>query len=105
MIIRKASTDEAETLSKIAHSAQQFWGYPEHWIAHWQNELTFLPEYMTANQVYVADNDGRLVGFYALIAAAPKPKLDHLWVDPASIDTGVGKELFLHAMRKAAGED
>ena len=105
MIIRKASTDDAEALTTIAHNAKRFWGYPEHWIAHWQNELTILPEYISANEVYIADEAGRPLGFYALIVRDPKAELDHLWVDPANIGTGVGKQLFLHAMQKAAGEN
>jgi N-acetylglutamate synthase-like GNAT family acetyltransferase len=28
-----------------------------------------------------------------------------MWVAPAHIGTGVGKELFIHAMQTAAGED
>ena len=34
-----------------------------------------------------------------------KAELDHLWVSPERIGSGVGKELFVHAMRKAAGQD
>jgi N-acetylglutamate synthase-like GNAT family acetyltransferase len=103
--IRKASTDDAAALTSIAQDAKRHWGYPENWLKHWQDDLTISPEFVAANQVYVAERDGNLLGFYALIIRKEKAELDHLWVAPAHIGTGVGKELFIHAMRRAAKEN
>jgi N-acetylglutamate synthase-like GNAT family acetyltransferase len=103
--IRKASTEDAERLTTIAHDAKRHWGYPEHWIKHWQDDLTISPEFVAANQVYVAESEGELLGFYALIILGDKAELDHLWVAPEHIGAGVGKELFIHAMQHAAGRD
>jgi N-acetylglutamate synthase-like GNAT family acetyltransferase len=100
--IRKALTEDAATLTAIAHDAKRHWGYPEHWIKHWQDDLTISPDFVTTNQVYVAERDNELLGFYALVLRQDKAELDHLWVAPAYIGTGVGKELFLHAMESAA---
>jgi len=100
--IRKAETEDAATLTRIAHDAKRHWGYPEHWIAHWQDDLTISPDFVAANQVYVAEREGELLGFYALILKNDKAELDHMWVAPAHIGSGVGKELFLHAMQTAA---
>ena len=102
MKIRKASTEDAATLTAIAHDAKRHWGYPEHWITHWQDDLTISPDFVAANHVYVAEREGELLGFYALIVRKDKAELDHLWVAPAHIGTGVGKELFIHAMQFAA---
>jgi len=103
--IRKASTEDAAALTSIAHDAKRHWGYPEHWLKHWQDDLTISPEFVAANPVYVAERDGDLLGFYALIIRKDKAELDHLWVAPPHIGTGVGKELFIHAMRHAANEN
>jgi GNAT superfamily N-acetyltransferase len=103
--IRDASPDDAATLTRIAHDAKRHWGYPEHWIQHWQDDLTISPEFVAANQVCVAENEGELLGFYALIIRDGKAELDHLWVAPEHIGAGVGKELFLHAMQRAAGRN
>ena len=105
MKIRTASTEDAATLTAIAHDAKRHWGYPDHWIKHWQDDLTISPEYVASNQVYVAEQEGELLGFYALIIRHDKAELDHMWVAPAHIGTGVGKELFLHAMQRAAREN
>jgi N-acetylglutamate synthase-like GNAT family acetyltransferase len=103
--IRKATTEDAAALTTIAHDAKRHWGYPEHWIKHWQDDLTISPDFVAANQVYVAESEGTLLGFYALIIRKDKAELEHMWVAPAHIGTGVGKELFIHAMQTAARRD
>ena len=102
MIIRPAATDEAARLSDIAHDAKRHWGYPEHWIKHWQDDLTISPEFIATNQVFLAEKDDQILGFYALIIRQDKAELDHMWVAPEHIGSGVGKELFIHAMQSAA---
>jgi N-acetylglutamate synthase-like GNAT family acetyltransferase len=103
--IRKATTEDAAALTTIAHDAKRHWGYPEHWIKHWQDDLTISPDFVAANQVYVAESEGTLLGFYAMIIRKDKAELEHMWVAPAHIGTGVGKELFIHAMQTAARRD
>ncbi len=101
-MIRRASPEEASTLTTIALEAKRYWGYPEHWIQHWESDLTISADYIRDHHVYVAEADGEIRGFYALSVSGEKAELDHMWVTPASIGTGVGKELFLDAMEKAA---
>lgn len=102
MIIRPAVEEEAARLSEIALEAKRYWGYPEHWIQHWQDDLTLSPEYLATNPVFLAEKDTQILGFYALIIRQNKAELDHLWVAPQHIGSGVGKALFLHAMQSAA---
>lgn len=102
MNIRPAATDEAATLTRIAFDAKSYWGYPEHWIAHWKEDLTITPDFIHENHVYVAEENGELRGFYALCVAGEKAELEHMWVTPDSIGSGIGKALFLDAMERAA---
>lgn len=102
MNIRQASSEEAHELTRIAHDAKRHWGYPENWIKHWDDDLTITPEFINNNYVYVAEDEGRLSGFYALSVKDEKAELEHMWVAPDRIGTGVGKELFIAAMQKAA---
>jgi GNAT superfamily N-acetyltransferase len=104
-MIRPAAVDEASVLTQIALDAKRYWGYPEHWIKHWEADLTISPEFIRDNEVYVAELDGEIRGFYALCVSGEKAELDHMWVTPASIGTGIGKELFLDAMERAAALD
>ena len=102
MKIRPASSDEAPTLTRIALEAKSYWGYPEHWITHWREDLSVTPEFIRDNHVYVLEDGGHVKGFYALSIAGDKAELEHMWVTPASIGTGIGKALFLDAMDRAA---
>ena len=101
-MIRPASVDEAAVLTTIALEAKRYWGYPEHWIKHWESELTISSEYIRDNHVYVHEDDGEIRGFYALCVDGNNAELDHMWVTPAAIGSGIGKELFVDAMERAA---
>ena len=106
MTIRRAAVEEASVLTTIALEAKRYWGYPEHWIKHWEADLTVSPEFIRDNHVYVAEADGAVRGFYALcVSGEHKAELEHLWVTPDRIGTGIGKELFLDAMERAAALD
>jgi GNAT superfamily N-acetyltransferase len=103
MEIVRAAPELAETLTGIALAAKRYWEYPERWIQIWTPILTLTPEYVAANPTYVAIEDGRPVGFYALVLsqAAPRIQLDHLWISPDWIGRGLGRSLFEHATATA----
>ena len=101
-MIRRATPEEAGTLTQIALDAKRHWGYPEHWIKHWESDLTITADFIREHHVYVAEQEGAVRGFYALFVNGNKADLEHMWVTPASIGTGIGKELFLDAMDRAA---
>jgi len=101
-MIRRALPEEASTLTTIALEAKRHWGYPEHWIKHWESDLTISADFIRDHHVYVIETEGEIRGFYALCISGEKAELEHMWVTPASIGTGIGKELFLDAMEKAA---
>lgn len=121
MKIREASTEDAATLTRIAHDAKRYWGYPENWIEHWKEDLTITADFISGNEVYVAGTDpgldarpvppttskapelpNEIDGFYAIVMRGEKAELEHMWVKPECIGTGIGKELFMHAMETAA---
>ena len=99
--IRSAVPEDAPALTRIAHSAKQHWGYPERWIKHWEADLTMSEDFIRDNHVYLAERDGEICGFYALCVTGSKAELEHMWVAPPYIGTGVGKELFLDAMDRS----
>lgn len=100
--IRRATAGDAGALTRIAFAAKRHWGYPERWIEHWVESLTITPEFVRNNEVYATISDGDPFGFYALTRTGHKLELEHLWVSPVWIGSGIGRLLFEHAMRKAA---
>jgi GNAT superfamily N-acetyltransferase len=103
--VRPAKPEEALALTDLAHASKRHWGYPDNWISHWKDALTLTPEYIEANQVFVAEDDEHVMGFYALVVSDDRAELDHMWVSPDHLGTGVGKALFIHAMRSAKGQN
>ena len=98
----RAIPEDAESLTRVAFAAKRHWGYPERWILRWTESLTIAPEFVRDNEVYVATDGERIVGFYALVGEAPQVDLEHLWVLPETMGTGVGRALFDHTLRMAA---
>ena len=105
MKVRPAKPEEATVLTRLAHESKSHWGYPDNWISHWKDALTITPEYIQTNQVLVAEEGESIIGFYALTVSGGRAELDHMWVSPDRMGTGVGKELFVHAMRTAKGQN
>ncbi len=101
--IIKVRPEDADTLTQITVAAKGYWGYPEHWLAHWSGLLTITPAFIATSEVYAArDPAGKLIGWYALVGSGRRLVLDHLWVLPAHIGTGIGRALFTHAVKRAA---
>lgn len=84
-------------MTGIALAAKRHWGYPERWMEIWTPQLTFDAEYFDGTESWVAELDGRPVGFYTLLEKDGLAWLENLWVTPESIGSGIGRRLFLHA--------
>jgi GNAT superfamily N-acetyltransferase len=100
MIIRRATSDQAETLTEIAHAAKRHWGYPEAWVQLWSPSLTITPEFIEGNETYVAWIDEEPAGFCAISQESEWASLEHLWVRPAYIGKGVGATLFNYILAR-----
>ena len=100
--IRRARPEEALVLTEIAHAAKRHWGYPENWIQHWKADLTITPEFIARNEMYVAIHDDEIVGCCAIAFDESVAELEHMWIRPEHIGTGVGRALFLHVKERAA---
>jgi len=99
--IRRALPTEAELLTELARTAKRHWGYPEDWIAQWQQALSVTPEQLAEHPVYVAVQGTEVLGFYALEVDGATGTLEHLWVRPECMGRGVGGTLFRHAVHTA----
>lgn len=91
MEIQRAVPEDAEALTRIAFAAKGHWGYPERWMERWQEGLTIAPKFVRDNEAYTAVVEGDPIGFYALVGKGRTLKLEHPWVWPAWIGSGVGR--------------
>jgi GNAT superfamily N-acetyltransferase len=96
--LRAARLEECGALTALAHASKRHWRYPEEWIRAWATDLTVTPDLVRTAIVRVGVRDGQAVGFYALDAEPPTFELEHFWVRPGEIGTGVGRILFEDAI-------
>lgn len=100
--IRPAELAEAADLTALAQAGKRHWGYPEAWLEIWRESLTITPDYIGRNTVRSAeDQNGRVIGFYAVKSDDGEIWLEHLWLAPAFIGCGLGRKLFEHATQTA----
>jgi GNAT superfamily N-acetyltransferase len=99
--IRRARLDEGPRLKEIAIAAKGFWGYDPAIVERWADDGDFTAAGLAKLVAFVADVDGRAVGWTALLRKADGWWLEDLWVDPAWIGKGVGTRLFGHAAEHA----
>jgi GNAT superfamily N-acetyltransferase len=100
--IRPAIPADAEALTAVARAGKRHWGYPEAWLEAWGDLLTITPEYLARNVVCCAeDATGRVVGFYGLEHDGDRFRMEDLFLAPAAIGCGLGRQLFEHAVATA----
>ena len=98
--IRRARPADCDELTRLAHAAKRYWRYPETMIRLWKPDLTVTPRFVVDHPVYCAVRGAKVVGFYAVSGSRGARELEHLWVDPAHIGSGVGRLLFTHLLRR-----
>jgi GNAT superfamily N-acetyltransferase len=99
--IRRARSDELDSLNALTGRSVMHWGYEPEFL-DWEPEaITLTAEMVQRDPVFVADVDSRVAGFYQLSASPPTMMLDKLFIDPGFIGTGVGKLLWNHAIGSA----
>jgi len=69
----------------------------------WRAELTITAEMVGSHDARVAELDGRIAGVSVLMGEGPDIDLEHFWVEPDLHGRGVGRRLFLDAVRLARG--
>jgi GNAT superfamily N-acetyltransferase len=64
--------------------------------------LTLSPEDVSTRHAHVLDVGATTLGFYSLAEPASGAiELEHLFVDPEHLGTGIGRALFAHACQRA----
>lgn len=105
--IRKAIDGDQETLTELSFVSKRYWQYPEHYYTAWQSELTITRSYLEQNSVYLIGNQAVIVGYYSIVLLGKSLVLqgqtlsrghwlDHMFVLPEYIGTGIGRKLFAH---------
>jgi GNAT superfamily N-acetyltransferase len=95
--IRDARPDDGERLREIAVAAKAHWGYELARVVSWAAQGDFSAAGLRAKHAFVAEEDGRVVGWAGVIPRGEAAWLDDLWIEPAAMRRGIGTALFEHA--------
>jgi len=100
-LIRRATADDIDALTDLAHRAKAHWNYPPAWMRQWDAQLTILPGYLEMHDVWVIEIDARIVAMCALEDRGVRWNLEHVWVEPAVHGQGIGRTLVQHVLCEA----
>lgn len=100
-IIRKATPAEADLLHALTGRSCLSWGYEPEFLEWEPESIAVTPAFIDASIVYLLEEYGRVLGYYALTGEPPSMSLDKLFVEPDRIGTGCGKLLWQHAIDTA----
>jgi len=111
--IRPAREGEIDALTALCRQSKQHWGYDEAFMSQAEASLAIVPARVAEGLVIVAEAAGRPVGVAGInpfsageIANDPLLRkgdvdLSHLFIAPAAIGRGIGRDLFAAAVRRA----
>ncbi len=92
--IRPARQEEAEVITDLVMRSKAHWGYDDEFMELARPELTVTPEWLASVPTWVAVRDDQLVGMFGLGVEAEKADVEHFFVLPTAIGTGVGRQLW-----------
>lgn len=99
--IRLAKVSEADYLTSLADRSKSYWPYDAEYLKLCRAVTKVTVQDIEQWPVLVAVKNENILGFAALSEINGEKMLDHLWIEPAYIGRGVGRELFLAIAEKA----
>jgi GNAT superfamily N-acetyltransferase len=105
IVIRTGDDAEGARLKEIAVASKGFWGYEPELVLEWADRGDFSPETLRSLAIFVAEIDGRAIGWASVEPKDGVAWLADLWIEPAWIGKGIGARLFRRAAdhARAAG--
>ncbi|MZP28643.1 GNAT family N-acetyltransferase [Heliobacterium undosum] len=116
VLIRKALPKESAIITEISFLSKQYWNYPKEYFEIWKDELTITAEYIERNIVFVAEVDGKIIGYESVVEVKEDfwagnvfvQKgfwLEHMFIHPSYIGKGIGSKLifFIKTFCREAG--
>jgi GNAT superfamily N-acetyltransferase len=101
---RRASPDAADELTALTLASKAHWGYDEAFMEVARAGLTVTPEYLEAHDCWIAEVDGKTVGWFSLVAIVDGFLLDNFFLSPGSIGAGTGRVMWDQAVDRAKAQ-
>jgi len=95
LVIRPAARSDVEFLSDLAMRSKASHGYDAAFMAQCREELAIRPHTLSERDVWLAENDGTIIGFFALESPADGVcEVNPIFVEPHLQQGGVGRALW-----------
>ena len=106
MRIRTANRPDVDQLNTIAMQAKAHWGYTADQLEEWRYSLSIDPRSIEKWPTFVAEDQGKTIGFAQINPDLEVWELVSLLVLPAHIGRGIGRALLKEVVEaaKRAGE-
>jgi GNAT superfamily N-acetyltransferase len=97
----RAPPKVAEELTALTLESKAHWGYDQAFMEVARPSLTVTPEYLETNECWIAESDGKTVGWFSLVPIPDGLLLDNFFLLPAHIGSGVGRLMWDQAVDRA----
>lgn len=99
--ITQAATSDIEELNKLSIASKMHWNYPEEWMEKWKADLALTEKDFSTHSIFkLTEASGSILGFCAIKEYANKYEVVHLWVKPAHMGKGYGKQLLNESIKR-----
>jgi GNAT superfamily N-acetyltransferase len=99
--IRAARPEEAEPLTALIMRSKAHWGYESALLDAWRADLTMTPGFIASHYTFCAEDTatGATLGVASVFPLSDgELYLEHLFVEPSAMGSGVGAALWRHAV-------
>jgi GNAT superfamily N-acetyltransferase len=101
---RRASPEAADELTLLTLASKAHWGYDAAFMEVARPSLTVTPGYLETNDCWVAEIEGKTVGWLSLVPMPDGLLLDNFFLLPANIGSGVGRLMWEEAVQRARAQ-
>jgi len=105
LTFRRAIDLESARLTDISLRSKGVWGYDSRFMSAVRDVMTIDQTTFGEVDLFVAEQGGRVVGFYGLSRDRPLSWIEYFLIDPSVLRSGVGRALWRHLESTASELD
>jgi GNAT superfamily N-acetyltransferase len=90
-IIRPAAQQDIESINRVIAASKAYWQYSDDYLREAIPLIQISDEWINRHKGWVIENDS-IEGFMGVIAESDGWLLEHLWIHPNAIRSGLGRK-------------
>jgi N-acetylglutamate synthase-like GNAT family acetyltransferase len=101
MTMRKAKPEDIEALNALCFRSKAVWGYDDGFMEACREELSLEPAEIDTTEIAVIEAEGKIIGMAQVETDGGEAELKRIFVDPDTLQSGIGRKLFEWAVDRA----